>query len=209
MYLLSCLHPDLLLTSQLIFSPPLDDLPTTPSPIHLRLYKTLPIVAAPPSAYSKHAPIGTGRPRSKLLIAESAKRCRTADDARRSLAESLLANQQHAAYMLDKYNVLAALYTSSTPTLRSLQRGMVEMLGVAEEEWCERLEQLGGRVDGACSLEARMEVFLLGVGMAETEEWVRSMDMVVGMEEGERSAWAEVYEDAAEFLWRVCGEVYG
>jgi hypothetical protein len=104
--------------------------------------------------------------------------------------------------MLDKYNVLTTLYSSSTATLRSLQRGMIEMLGVSEPEWMGRYEQLVGKVDGACGLEARMEVFLLGVGMRETEEWVGVAETAIGMEEVERGVWKGVYEDAAGFLVR-------
>ncbi|KAH7073554.1 hypothetical protein BKA63DRAFT_603917 [Paraphoma chrysanthemicola] len=209
LYLLTCLHPNLLLSSHLFFSPPLESLPHTPSPIHLRLYKTLPHATIPRAAYSKHLPIGTGRPVTKLLVAESSPSCTSATEARASFAKNLLAKQDHAAYMLDKYNVLSAVYASSTTTLHSLQRGMIEMLGVSAPEWVERLEQLRGWVDGECGLEAKMEVFLLGVGRGETEEWVGVVEGAVGLDGVERERWADVYGDAAGWLGRVCGEVYG
>jgi len=110
--------------------------------------------------------------------------------------------------MLDKYNVLTALYGSSTATLLSLQRGMIEMLGVSEFEWVGRFEQLGGHVDGACGLEARVEVFLLGVGMRETEEWVEVLETAMEMKEGERMVWMEVYADAAGFLGRCVADMW-
>ncbi|KAH4063397.1 hypothetical protein HBI25_189730 [Parastagonospora nodorum] len=207
MYLLSCLLPDLLLTSQLVFSPPLVDLPTTPSPIHLRLYKRYPALDPSPEIFSKHAPIGTGRPQSLLLIAE-AEECQTAEYARVCLAKNILSNDGFVTYMLDKYNVLTTLHGCSTATLLSLQRGMIEMLGVSELEWIGRFEQLGGNVDGACGLEARVEVFLLGVGMRETEEWVEVLETVMEMGERERKVWMEVYADAAGFLGRCVAEMW-
>jgi hypothetical protein len=207
-YLLSCLLPDLLLTNQLVFTPLLDHLHIHPCPIHLQLFKKLPVVPPPLEAYSKHAPIGTGRPRSKLLVVESDKNCTSAEHARASLAKNLFSYHAFISYILDKYNVLTTLYTCSNSTLLSLQRGMIEMLGVPELEWSQRLEQLDGQVDGACVLEARLEVFLLGVGRDETEEWVRTVMLAMEMEEKDRRIWAEVYGDAAEFLWRAVGGMY-
>ncbi|KAH7089880.1 hypothetical protein FB567DRAFT_627156 [Paraphoma chrysanthemicola] len=212
LYLLTCLHSTLLLSSHLIFTPPLASLHDTPTPIHLRLYKTLPHTPIPRAAYSKHLPIGTGRPITKLLIAESSPACTSARDARTSLATNLLANQNHAAYMLDKYNVLNALHASTTTTLRALQRGMIEMLGVSAAEWVERLDQLGGWVDGECGLEARMEVFLLGVGRAETEEWVGVVEGAMGMDGdgvGWRWGWMAMGLDGDGVGWRGEGDVGG
>jgi hypothetical protein len=201
-YLLSCLLPDLLLHSQLIFSPRLPDLPTTSSTIHLRLFKKVPAAGIPPEAFSEYAPIGTGRPQTRLLIAESHSKCKTPEAARLSLATNILANTGFVTYMLDKYNVLTTLYASSTATLLSLQRGMIEMLGVEETEWVQRFEQLEGKVDEGCTLEARLEVFWLGVGMMEMEDWVGVLDTAVGMSEGEKRVWGGVYGDAARFLGR-------
>lgn len=116
------------------------------------------------------------------------------------MAKKLLGNEMFTAYMLDKYNVLTTLYSSSTTTLRSLLRGMVEMLGVSDAEWDERAEQLDGHVDAACTLEARLELFLLGVGRGELEMWILTVKAAMGMEERERRAWGQVYGDAAAFL---------
>ncbi|KAL5114199.1 hypothetical protein ACEQ8H_007901 [Pleosporales sp. CAS-2024a] len=119
MYLISCLLPNMLLTSSLVFSPPLAALPTTRYPIHLQLYMTLPAAAAaaaaapPRQAFSKHAPVGTGRPQSVLLlVAESNAKCTSPTAARTCLAHNLLAHQNLVASTLDKYNVLAALAVS-------------------------------------------------------------------------------------------------
>jgi hypothetical protein len=202
-YLLSCL---LLPTNDLFFSPPLENLHLYSSPIHLRLSEKTPVVAPPLEAFSKHAPIGTG-PCSSILLAESDKRCKTAEAARASLAYNILKNNAFATNMLDRYNVLTTLYTSSMGTLLSLYRGMIEMMGVSELEWLGRQAQLQGQVDGACTLEARMEVFLLGAGRLETGEWVGIVEFVMDMEERDRSVWAEVYRDAAAFLGQVVWEI--
>lgn len=143
-----------------------------------------------------------------MLITESHPKCENPEAARISLATNILANEGFVAYMLDKYNVLTTLYASSTDTLLSLRRGMIEMLGVSEAEWVERFEQLGGKVDGGCTLEARLEVFWLGVGIREVEEWADVVDTAVEMEEGDRRAWGEVYGDAARFLGRCVEERY-
>jgi hypothetical protein len=110
--------------------------------------------------------------------------------------------------MLDRYNVLATLYACSEATLRSLFCGMIEMLGVSEKEWAGRWAQLSGQVDGACVLEARLEVFLLGVGRKETEGWVGTVELAMEMGEQERGVCADVYGDAAAFLGRALGGIY-
>jgi hypothetical protein len=208
-YLLSCLHPNLLITNTLVFSPPLNNLPDTPSPIHLQLFRTIPVIAATPEAYSKHAPIGTGRPKSRILLAESHSKCYDAPAARRGLVKNLLGGSDFVAYMFDKYNVLATLYSSETDTLLSLKRGMIEMLGTGENEWYERVQQLWGEVDESCTLDAQMEIFLLGVGRDEVEEWVRTVEGTMNMERGERESWARAYADAAAFLGRASSEAFG
>jgi hypothetical protein len=200
--------PDLLLTSRIIFSPPLENLGDHPGPFHIRLYERAPGVAPTAESFSRHAPIGTGRPQHKILLAQSNEKCKSPEQARFSLASNLLRNEAFATYMLDKYNVLTALYTNSTATLLSLQRGMIEMLGVSDGEWYQRLEQLGGQVDGTCVLEARMELFLLSSGRTETEGWVNTVGLAAETEERDRKVWAQVYGDAAAFLERVAKQMY-
>ena len=107
----------------------------------------------------------------RILVAESSPKCDSASAARRSLVRNLLGTDTFAVYMLDKYNVLATLYTSPKATLVSLMRGMLETLGADDDEWRERYMQLsGGMVDECCTLEVRMEIFLLGVGRMEVED---------------------------------------
>jgi hypothetical protein len=208
-YLLSCLLPDRLLTNRLVFAPPLEDLHARPGPYHIRLYPKLAGPAPTTESFSKYAPIGTGRPHSQILLAESGKKCNSPQQARLSLALNLLLEEEaFVTCMLDKYNVLAALYNSSTSTLISLQRGMIEMLGVSDREWHGRYEQLSGHVDGSCGLEARMEVFLLGVGRMGTEEWMNTVELAAETQDKDRKGWAQGYGDAATFLDRVIGEMY-
>lgn len=80
------------------------------------------------------------------------------------------------------------------------------MLGVPDDEWYERGDMLIRKVDETCSVEARVEEYLLWVGRGEAEELVGAVDMCVGMEEGERGRWWGVYVAAEEFLGRVLGE---
>lgn len=81
------------------------------------------------------------------------------------------------------------------------------MLGVSEREWRERYAQLDGVVDGDCSVEARCEVYWLGVGRWEVEEWVAILEMAMGMGVGEKGGWMGVYGEAWEFLKRAVEEV--
>ncbi|KAF1918182.1 hypothetical protein BDU57DRAFT_446642 [Ampelomyces quisqualis] len=200
---------NLALTSSLNFSPPLESLDSHSSPIHLGLYHKVPPTPPTPASFSKHAPIGTGRPTTRsVCIAQSAKSCSTAHLARKTLARNLLESAAaHVLRMRQRYNVLATLYAQSTATLLALQRGMVEMLGVEDGEWEHRYGQLVGRVDEACVLGARIEVFLLGVGRRETEEWVGVVAGAGGMEGVERGEWARVWGEVGVFLGQCLGEM--
>ncbi|KAF2826399.1 hypothetical protein CC86DRAFT_394399 [Ophiobolus disseminans] len=191
-----------LLSNNLIFSPPLADLRNTPSPIHLRLFERTPTSPPPPKAFSKHAPIGTGRPTSRILLAESDK-CSSAHAARASLAKSLLKDIYNMSAIHNKYEVLSTLYSSPPATLLSLQRGMIEMLGVDDDELDARFECLNGHVDQECPLEARMEVYLLGVGREEIESWVTTVALTRSMGGKERGDRSRVFGEAEAFLWRA------
>lgn len=87
-----------------------------------------------------------------------------------------------------------------------MYRGVIEMLGVSEREWRERYEQLEGEVDGSCGVEARCEIYWLGVGREDVEEWTEVVKGAVGMQEEEREGWGEVYAEAAGFLERAVWE---
>ncbi|KAH8716971.1 hypothetical protein GQ44DRAFT_775723 [Phaeosphaeriaceae sp. PMI808] len=196
-YLLSCILPDAYLTKKLTFSPPLESLPARPLPINLHLILTHPLTT----------PIDPAQPTQNYILVSSDKACDSPSTARSTLAKRILTNTRYAIYMLNKYRVLATLYACSTTTLASLRRGMVEMVGVEEREWEGRMGQLGEVVDGKCSVEARLEMFWLGVGRGEVEgEWIRVVEMAMGKEEGERGVWGEVYGDAAVFLGRCLCE---
>lgn len=77
---------------------------------------------------------------------------------------------------------------------------MIEMLGVSDEEWEGRYEQLVGQVDGSCVLEARLEVFFLGVGRPEVEGWVGVVEGAREMDAGMREEWRETWGDVGGFL---------
>jgi hypothetical protein len=107
--------------------------------------------------------------------------------------------------MLDKYKVLTTLYAQSSHTLHALHRGMIEMLGVSDEECEERYEQLVGQVDDGCVLEARFEVFLLGVSRQEVEGWVGVVEGAQEMDWEMREEWRETLGDVSGFLGGVLG----
>ncbi|KAF1938188.1 hypothetical protein EJ02DRAFT_355102, partial [Clathrospora elynae] len=215
-YLTSCLLPSDLIANRLIFTPPLEDLSSANHPIHLLLHKKMPVVPPPPEAFSKYAPIGTGRPKSRLLLAESSAECGNAAEARRSLAQVMLSNTRTVNDAVDRYNVLYTLHSIPTETLESVQRAMACMAHVTEYEWFDRLYQLRGivaedhavdGVDASCEVEARLEIYLLDGGRAELEGWVRSVDGALEMGEGDRRVYAGVYGEAATFLWRAAEEL--
>jgi hypothetical protein len=197
-YLLSYIYPDLVESAPLILTPMLSDLPHTPLPLKLRLFQAPP---ASPGSYSRDSLIGTGHPHSRKPIAESDE-CSTPESARVSLARRILANTEHVSYMFKRYTFLHTLYACSSSTLLELQRGMIEMLGVADYEWDERADMLCGRVDASCVLEARVEAYLLEAGRQETERMVEVCEVLRGLEKGER----EVYGDAEGFLGRAVRE---
>ncbi|KAF1844698.1 uncharacterized protein K460DRAFT_96833 [Cucurbitaria berberidis CBS 394.84] len=216
MYLLSCTMPDELLANQLIFSPPLEDLRTITCLIHLQLFRRTPTTPPPPEAFSKHAPIGTGRPCSSVLVAESDKKCGSTTEARRSLAKKLLSSMRVVGGAVDMYNVLVTLHRLSTPTLYSIYRSLILMTAVSDREWSERLQQLRGLVDGCdavesvdftCTVEARLEVFFLEVGVGQLERWIRSVGVALALGRRGRKVWADVYGDAAAFLGRAMWEL--
>jgi len=219
-YLLSLLKSEELVANTLVFTPSLDDLEHATHPIHLQLHrKTTPI---PPGfelgASSLDVPTGTNNPPSQILIAESATNCRTAAIARRSLAHSLVSNPTIVSDVIDRYNVLYTLYTTSLPQLQSIYRAMCIMTVISDREWFERLAQLRGFVNGqypadrgvdaTCPVEARVEYYLLEMGSVMLEGWIRMVCVCLDLSgEKERAACAEVYKDAACFLARASDEV--
>ncbi|KAF2855303.1 hypothetical protein T440DRAFT_539557 [Plenodomus tracheiphilus IPT5] len=164
MYLLSILYPEDLILNRLVFQPPL----FKPSP-HLQLFRLPPFNPTPPSAYSKHLPIGTGRPPPRILLADSGP-CDTAAHAKRALARAILNDTLLTRNTIDKYNVLVTLHSLPACTLQSIKQGMYLMSSISDAEWYGRYMHLRGwvkegfiaqGVDETCGVEARLEVFLL------------------------------------------------
>jgi len=211
-YLLSILYPSLLLTDRLLFSPPLENLCTS---THIRLYQKTHSNPPPSEAYSAHAPIGTGRSYSRMLLADSGPRA-TLAQAQRALAHALLSDTAAVNHALNHFNVLSALYSLPTDTLRSVYSGVQLMARVSDVEWNARWRHLRGWCDGGwrvqgvderCGVEARLEVFFLSAGREGLRAWAERIGVVNGLGEGERRAWSGVYGEAAGFLARAVGEM--
>lgn len=214
-YLTSILKPDETASNTLVFTPSLEVLEAinTTDAIHLQLHsKTR--ASLPPNlsthAYSKHAPIGTGRPSHRTLLASSHANSRSASAARRSLAHALLSDARAVATELDKCNLLQTLHRVPLQTLQSMLRAMHLMSSVPDAEWHGRLAQLRAGVDAASGVEARIEFFLLQMGRRALERWISWVNVcleIVG--ERERRSCARVWREAARFLVRAYEEVGG
>ncbi|EOA86008.1 hypothetical protein ACJQWK_02056 [Exserohilum turcicum] len=215
LYLTSILKPDETASNTLVFTPSLEVLEAinTTDAIHLQLHsKTR--ASLPPNlsthAYSKHAPIGTGRPSHRTLLASSHANSRSASAARRSLAHALLSDARAVATELDKCNLLQTLHRVPLQTLQSMLRAMHLMSSVPDAEWHGRLAQLRAGVDAASGVEARIEFFLLQMGRRALERWISWVNVcleIVG--ERERRSCARVWREAARFLVRAYEEVGG
>ncbi|KAH7393025.1 hypothetical protein BKA66DRAFT_319209 [Pyrenochaeta sp. MPI-SDFR-AT-0127] len=200
-----------------MFSPSLEQLHTVTQPVHLRLFKKIPIEYPNSVACSRFAPIGTGRPHSYLLLAESDKHCKSAAAARCSLACALLSDKRMLGATIDKYYILATLHHLCTSTLLSIHRGLLFMSSISDIEWIERLYQLRGVVNGcnavegvnrSCDVELRLETYMLGIGRAETDGWIQNVSVASSLDEEDRRGSAEVYTDAAAFLGKALREMY-
>ncbi|RMZ67099.1 hypothetical protein GMOD_00000977 [Pyrenophora seminiperda CCB06] len=221
MYLMSIIQAEELFANALVFIPSLEELDTVTYPIHLMLHKKC--TSIPPGFEKRtsvppglEGSIVTGRSASYILIGESAINCRSAAMARRSLARSLLSNPIAVAEVIDRYNVLHTLYTTTLPQLESTFRAMYIMTCISDVEWLERLAQLRGVVNGeylsesvdeTCSNGARLEIYLLEMGRVMLEDWVRTVRACLELLEGERAAYAEVYRHAADFLEKAFDEL--
>jgi hypothetical protein len=199
-YLLSILYPDANSQNRLIYTPPLESLHTHPFPIHLRAFIQTPEPPIPPEAFSQHAPIGTGRRVTRVLVAESSTDCQSPAAARTSLAKSVLSRWTEVDAICAKYTVLSALYSLSGPALESVSRGMKAMAQAGATERRVRLWQLQGVVDGLCEFDLRLETFLLEAGSVELECWIQCVEAGLGLRMEVRERWAEVYGDAGNFL---------
>ncbi|KNG48738.1 hypothetical protein TW65_04480 [Stemphylium lycopersici] len=219
-YLIGILQAEERTSSTFIFTPSLEDLDHATLPIHLQLHKRT-SVSIPPGfeayVYSKHAPIGTGRPTSRILIAESSHPCRNPFEARRSLAGALLSNSYAVNAEMNKCNVIYSLHCTTVPALESMLRAMYLMMTIPDAEWLSRLAQLRGMVDGkfvvpgvgdACTLQAQIEYYLLDAGRGGLDGWIKCLGMCLNLGDEGRRAWAQVYGDAARFLARARDEFW-
>ncbi|KAF2878302.1 hypothetical protein BDV95DRAFT_600967 [Massariosphaeria phaeospora] len=216
-YLLSILYADQVIQKCLVFTPPLETLHTQPCPIHLQLHVRVPIQPVPAAAFGAHLPIGTGRPISRHLVAESAQNCTSAPRARKSLAASLLSSPCSIAVIITRYKLLAALYSIPDYALLSIKRGMRAMMGVSElesesvseSERSARLRQMKGVVDDSWDFEPRMEKYLLEAGMDEVKEWIAWTETGAWLQAHVRAQWAVTYRECGEFLesaaWKMGG----
>jgi hypothetical protein len=219
MYLLSILKPDEVAADDLTFNPPLEVLEDLTYPFHLQIHKkgiSIPRGFAA-YTYSKDAPIGTGRPQPRILIAESTRGCLSPELARRSLAHDMMSDHQAIDAAIGRFNALWAIHSSEVPTLESMLRAMEEMIIITDDEWKQRLNQLCGMagdvyvgecVDGECSIETRLEYYLLLAGRDTLEDWIRCVGQCLGMEsDEERAEHAETYGQAGSFLGQAFEEM--
>lgn len=158
----------------------------------------------PPEAFSRHAPIGTGRPVTCVLLAESDKECGSSE-ARKSLARSVLERRAEVHAICAKYTVLSHLYLLPLVQLQSIHRGMKAMAQAGETERWVRLWQLQCVVDELCEFDLRLETFLLEAGREELETWIECTEVGLELGKGEREGWAGIYDEAGAFLREACG----
>lgn len=177
------------------------------SSVCIELYlrtKSQPHISA--SAYSAMAPIGTGRPITKSLIAEA-----TGGDlpaARRALARKILSLGITLTYITTHHNFLSNLYRLPVATLSSVRRGIEGMSMVTETEWMGRLTQLKGvKADMPLWSEAGLEIFLLEDGLSNLTRWAQLVDMALALGQEDRNAWGDTHRHAAVFLEGIVAEL--
>lgn len=177
------------------------------SPIHLQLYLSTKSKAIPTSVYAATAPIGTGRPISKIMIAHASGE--TVGKARKALVKEILGGGGEALrYITMYYSIVAGLYGLSSWALMSVRRGIEGMKRVSEREWRGRLEQVRrAGVDAEWGFDARLEVFLLEGGCWELGRWGECVDAALRVGDGERKSCAAMYDEVGGFLEVVGGSL--
>ncbi|KAH6868384.1 hypothetical protein BKA58DRAFT_194176 [Alternaria rosae] len=194
MYLLSILRPRELEADVLTFAPPLLALEDLRYPFHLQLYN-----------------------KKRTLVAKSDTICSNPNLARRSIAHDLMSDHKFIDATIGKLNAVWAIHSSSVPTLKSMLRGMEEMMTVTDHEWQQRIYQLSGAVDGdcvgqcvdgECSIESRLEYYLLLKGRDALEDSIRCVGHVLGLDsDEERAKRADMFAEAGSFLGRAFEEM--
>jgi len=196
MYLISILTPEELEADTLTFSPPLSVLEDFRTPFHLQLYN-----------------------KEHILVAKSDPICLGPKQALRSIAHDLMSDHKLIDATIGKLNALWAIHSSSGPTLASMLRGMEEMMTVADDEWQQRIYQLSGAVDGdyvgecvdgECSIETRLEYYLLLKGRDALEDSMRCVRHVMDLDsDEERTKRAEIFGEAGSFLGKAFEQMLG
>jgi len=194
MYLTSVLEPEELEAEALTFTPPLEVLEDLTYPFHLQLHN-----------------------KERTLIATSNRGCLSPNLARRSLAHSMMSDHKAIDATIGRYNALWAVYSSDVPTLKSILRGMENMNTVTDDEWQDRTYQLcgiidkdtiGECVDEECSIETRLEYYLLLKGKDGLEGSIRCVSHCLGMDsDEERAERAEMFWEAGSFLGKAFEEM--
>ncbi|KAJ4347889.1 uncharacterized protein N0V89_009261 [Didymosphaeria variabile] len=208
-YLLTALYPAQMYSGSMV----LESYPTKPqerfSPVRLELYMRIKCTHVPAWAYAASAPIGTGRPASKLLVAQASGE--TEAQARRALAKEVVGLAKENGmleYFKAYYRIRAELYTLDDLALRSLRRGIEGMKRVSDWEWIGRLAQLRfAGVDEAWGFEARFEVFLLGGGYWEVERWGVDVDIALVLTPGDRTVRTQTHGGVVWFLEMVVADL--
>ncbi|KAI4662720.1 uncharacterized protein J4E79_004029 [Alternaria viburni] len=193
-YLISILTPEELEADTFTFSPPLSVLEDFRTPFHLQLYN-----------------------KEHILVAKSDPICLGPKQALRSIAHDLMSDHKFIDATIGKLNALWAIHSSSGPTLASMLRGMEEMMTVADDEWQQRIYQLSGAVDGdyvgecvdgECSIETRLEYYLLLKGRDALEDSMRCVRHVMDLDsDEERTKRAEIFGEAGSFLGKAFEEM--
>ncbi|KAK7182964.1 hypothetical protein PSPO01_11063 [Paraphaeosphaeria sporulosa] len=208
-YLLAILYPTQMSSASMSISThPTDPLDLF-SPVQLDLFLHTKCSPAPSSAYAPTAPIGTGRPNSRFLLASASGT--TAPEARKALAHRILQNagkEMVLGCVSAYYALLTDVHSCDAATLSSLRRGIEVMKDVGEKEWAGRREQLrAAGVDGGWGVEARLEGWLLEGGWYELGFWGGCVQRAGAMGMDERDERVKMYGGVVGFWGVVGGEV--
>ncbi|KAF9731824.1 hypothetical protein PMIN06_007792 [Paraphaeosphaeria minitans] len=207
-YLLTILYPTQMSSASMSISTHFINPHDLFSPVEIEIVLHTECPPAPRSAYAPTAPIGTGRPKSRSLLAAATGA--TPPEARKALAHRILQDLgPEILHCVEAYyQLLADLHGLGTVALVSLCRGIEGMRGVGEEEWVGRRAQVrAAGVDGGWGVEARLEGWLLEGGCYELGPWESSLLRAAGMRRVERECRREMYGSAVGFLGVVVEEV--
>lgn len=176
--------------------------------MRLELVLHTPSTPVAPTAFARTAPIGTGRPSSRFLVAAASGT--TFPLARKALAYRIidLCGKEALATVITYYQLLADLHALETASLFSLHRGIGGMKRVDEWEWNGRREQIrAGNVGGDWGVEARLEGWLLEGSRLDLGVWGEFIvgAGIMGMEGREEKE--KMYSGMVGFLGVVEGEM--